>query len=485
MVDGGPAGERTSAPPGGTRLKDTERDEHVPPGGRARRDAAPRRLAAALLAAAVSPVLPGVAHLRAGRVRLGAALLGVQAVLLTAVAIAAGHGRSLVLELSVRPGWLLAVAVGSVVLAGLWAALIIHSYAVLVPEDLSPPLRLAGAAAVSVLCLLAVVPPVTVAHFGRLQRDLVTGTFAEEGGAGAAARPGRPSAPPGGDPWARIPRLNVLLIGGDADVGRPGIRTDSMTLASIDTRTGNTVLLSLPRNLQNVPVWSGRKRIAFPDEELLNAVYETGRERPQVLAGGGRVRDPGAELLKRTVGHILGQPVPYYAMVDMRSFRQIVDAVGGVRVCVAKPIPVPRQQVPAGVLKPGCRRLSGREALWYGRSRTGSSDYARMSRQKCLIWALARQAGPLTVLRSFERLSGVFKRSVSTDVPRRLLPPLVDLAAKIRNAEITSLQFVPPVISTGRPDYGKIRRMAGKAIRDSESGSHGTSGLHILSNSCT
>src|SRR5690606_39452653 len=148
---------------------------------------------------------------------------------------------------------------------------------------------------------------------------------------------------------------------------------------------------------------------------------------------------------------------------------QIVDAVGGVRVCVAKPTPVPRQQVPAGVLKPGCRRLSGREALWYGRSRTGSSDYARMSRQKCLIWALARQAGPLTVLRSFERLSGVFKRSVSTDVPRRLLPPLVDLAAKIRNAEITSLQFVPPVISTGRPDYGKIRRMAGKAIRDSES----------------
>ena len=94
-------------------------------------------------------------------------------------------------------------------------------------------------------------------------------------------------------------------------------------------------------------------------------------------------------------------------------------------------------------MKPGCRRLSGREALWYGRSRTGGSDYARISRQKCLIWALARQAGPLTVLRSFERLSGVFKRSVSTDVPRRLLPPLVDLAAKIRNAEITSLQLSP------------------------------------------
>ncbi|MFS2292087.1 MAG: LCP family protein, partial [Actinomadura sp.] len=378
MVDGGPAGQRTPAPPGETRPEGTERDEHDPPGGRARRDAALRRLVVALLAAAVSPALPGLAHLRAGRVRLGAALLAVQAALLAGAVIAAGHGRSLILELSVSPGWLLALAVGSVVLAGLWAALIIHSYTVLVPEGLSPPLRLAGAVAVSVLCLLAVVPPVTLAHFGRLQRDLVTDTFAEERGAGAAGRPGRPSAPPDGDPWARIPRLDVLLIGGDADVGRPGIRTDSMTLASIDTRTGNTVLLSLPRNLQSVPVWSGRKRIPFPDEELLNAVYETGRRRPEVLAGGGRVRNPGAELLKRTVAHILGRPVPYYAMVDMRSFRQIVDAIGGVRICVGEAIPVPRQQVPAGVLKPGCRRLSGREALWYGRSRTGSSDYARM-----------------------------------------------------------------------------------------------------------
>ncbi|MGP4025403.1 LCP family protein [Actinomadura sp. 3N407] len=487
MFDGGPIGGRTPLLPDDTRPEDGGRDKRHERSRRAerdRRDAALRRLAEALLIAAASPALPGVAHLRAGRVRLGSALIGAQAVLLTAAAICAGHGRSLFLELSVRPGWLLALTAGSTVLAALWAGLIVHSYAVLAPDGLPPLWRLAGGTTVSVLCLLVIVPPLTAAHYGHLQRGLVTSLFTDDrdaaGAGGGAAAPRAAD-----DPWARIPRLNVLLIGGDADVGRPGIRTDSMTLASIDTGTGNTVLLSLPRNLQHVPVWSGSERVPYPSEALLNAVYLDGKRRPGVLAGDGHVRDPGAELLKRTVAHILGRPVPYYAMVDMRSFRQIVDAVGGVRVCVADAVPVPRQQVPSGVLEPGCRTLSGREALWYGRSRTGSSDFDRMGRQKCLMWALAHQAGPLTVLRSFERLTRVFKDSVSTDLPRRLLPPLVELAAKVRNAEITSLQFVPPLISTGRPDYAEIRRMAARAVRDSASGSHKTAGLHILSNSCT
>ncbi|MGH3239240.1 MAG: LCP family protein, partial [Spirillospora sp.] len=425
----------------------------------------------------------GIAHLRAGRVRLGAALLFAQALLLTGAAAAAGEGRSLFLELSVRPGWLLAVAAGAVVLAVLWAALIVHSYAVLVPDGLSPLWRLAGGTTVSVLCLLAVVPPLTVAHYGYLQRDLVESLFTE--GPGPAVHAGASADAHAADPFAGTRRLNVLLIGGDADVGRPGVRTDSMTLASIDTGTGNTLLLSLPRNLQHVPVWSGSRRVPFPPEELLNEVYESGIRDPGVLAGGGHVRNPGAELLKRTVSHILGRPVPYYAMVDMRSFRQIVDAVGGVRVCVSDAVPVPKQQVPAGVLKPGCRKLGGREALWYGRSRTGSNDYARMSRQKCLMWALARQAGPLTVLRSFQRLTKVFKYSVSTDLPQRLLPPLIGLAAKVRTAQVTSLQFVPPVISTWRPDYPLIRRMAARAVRDSAAGAAGTGGLHVLSDGCT
>ncbi|QFG26489.1 LCP family protein [Actinomadura sp. WMMB 499] len=394
-----------------------------------------------------------------------------------------------------RPGWLAAAMGCSVVLALLWALLIVHSYLVLLPDGLAPLWRLAGGTTVSVLCLLVVVPPLTVAHYGHLQREFVDGVFVDGPATPAAPAGGAhgPAPAAGGGPWAGVPRLNVLLLGGDADVGRPGVRTDSMTLASVDTATGDTVLLSLPRNLQHVPVWSGGERVPYPADGLLNSVYEEGTAHPGLLAPDGRtVRDPGAELLKRTVSHILGMPVPYYVMVDMRSFRQIVDAVGGVRVCVDKAIPVPRSQIPAGVLPPGCRTLTGREALWYGRSRTGSSDYVRMGRQKCLLWALARQASPLTVLRSFERLTEVFTESVGTDVPRRLLPALVDLAAGIRDAEVRSLQFVPPLIDPARPDYAAIRAMAARAVREPAAGTGGSPGgaagtarpLPVLADGC-
>lgn len=467
MFDGGTAGggtEPAAAPPDGSP--------------------ALARLAQALLIAAVSPVLPGIAHLRARRAGLGQSLLFGQAVLLSAAALVAGLRPSAFLEVSVRPGWLVVLVLASVVVAALWALLIAHSYAVLMPAGLSPLWRLAGGTTVSVLVLLVIVPPLTVARYGYLQRDLVDSVFSdgpETPGAALARDEGRPGA----GPWARTPRLDVLLIGGDADVHRPGVRTDSMTLASIDTRTGGTLLLGVPRNLQNVPVWSGGGRVPFPKKELLNEVYEYGIAHPGVVAGGERVRNPGAELLKRTVGSIIGRSIPYYAMVDMRSFRQIVDAVGGVRLCVDEPVSVPKQQVTAGVLAPGCRRMNGREALWYGRSRTGSSDYSRMTRQKCLLWALARQAGPLTVLRSFQRLTRVFKYSVNTDLPQGLLPRLVKLAGKVRRAEVTSLQFVPPAITPARPDYPRIRRMTARAIRDAGSGPPPGDGVHILNKSCT
>src|SRR6185295_1847380 len=49
------------------------------------------------------------------------------------------------------------------------------------------------------------------------------------------------------------PRLNILLLGGDAGPGRVGTRTDTVILASINTKTGDTALISLPRNLTHMP----------------------------------------------------------------------------------------------------------------------------------------------------------------------------------------------------------------------------------------
>ena len=69
------------------------------------------------------------------------------------------------------------------------------------------------------------------------------------------------------DPWAGTPRVNVLLLGSDAGADRTGVRTDSMMVASINTRTGDTVLFGLPRNLQNVP---------FPEHDPLHKLFPQG-----------------------------------------------------------------------------------------------------------------------------------------------------------------------------------------------------------------
>jgi hypothetical protein len=144
--------------------------------------------------------------------------------------------------------------------------------------------------------------------------------------------------------------------------------------------------------------------------------------------------------------------------------------MGGVRLTVPEDIVYGR--LSEGRVKAGTRTLSGKEALWYGRSRTNSDDYVRMGRQKCLLRAVARQADPQRVLTRFDQLAAAARRTVSTDIPAELLPAFVKLSGKMRGdgAEITSLQFVPPLISTGNPDFELIKSLTAKAIRTSEKG---------------
>ncbi|MFB4296476.1 hypothetical protein [Actinomadura sp. NTSP31] len=408
-------------------------------GGRARPitgAAAPLRMGEALLIAAVSPVLPGIAHLRAGRVRLGGALLGAQAAALTAAALVSGRYRALFLELSVRPSWLLVLVAACVVLAGLWALLIAHSYAVLAPDGLAPLWRLAGGTTVSVLCLLVIVPPLSLAQYGYVQRDLIRTVFKDAPVASAAvqaaARPGDAAR------WPGTARLNVLLVSFAPRPPREPARVAGITLAAVDTRTGGTTLLSLPGDLRHVPAWSGAGPVPFPPGRPLAAVYREGAAHPELLGDGARVPDPGAELLKRTVAHMIGQEVPYYVKVDARGAGELAATPSG----------------------------------------------AVTAKKGCPFWANIRDAEPLAMLKRYQRLARVLINSVNTDLPRRLLPPLAALAAKIENAEITSLRPAPGRAFAGRADHPALRALAAVAPGRPVPAARAPAGLPILSVSC-
>jgi LCP family protein required for cell wall assembly len=396
-----------------------------------------------------SAVIWGLAHLVSGRRLTGLLLLAAEGALVSAGTIMLSGHRPYLLTLAVRPGWLAGLATGLLMLGLAWAAVIIWSYRLVRPATVT---RLLAAA----LCLLVIVPTIWAARVAYLSGDLVAGVFDTKGSSA----------------WHDKERVNILLLGADAAAGREGVRTDSMNLASIQVRTGRTVILGLPRNLAKVPMPPGPARDLFPfgfagdpplTPGILNEVFQYAEDHPEVVPRHLPAGSRGPKLLKDTVAGILGVPVHHYAMVDMKGFAEIIDAIGGVTVKVREPIVYGARR--EGLIPAGTRKLSGEAALWYGRSRTDTSDYVRMARQKCLLNAVARQADPATVLRSFDRLAGVTRRSVSTDIPQSLLPGLIELSQRVRGSEIKSLQFVPPMINTSFPDYELIRRKTAEALQ--------------------
>jgi polyisoprenyl-teichoic acid--peptidoglycan teichoic acid transferase len=438
---------------------------HAHPSG----TSAGRPVGRSLTIAAASAVLPGLAHWVAGRHR-SAMVIGSLALILVGslVGLAMTTSRTELLRLAVRPGWLAGLIGGSLVVALAWVVLVTGSYRVLGPVRTSGITHAGVVLGLTVLSVLVAAPPVAVARYAYLQHDLITNLFPDDGTGGLAAG-GDGSA--SGNPFAGKDRVTVLLLASDAGPDRSGARTDSMVAASIDTHSGDVVLLSLPRNLQNVPLPQGPLREEWPNgfPDLLNAVYELVTERPNLLAGA---HDRGAEAIKQVVAYILGIPIDYYAMVDLAGFEKFVDALGGVTVTVTERLPIGgltasgARVPPVGYLEPGTRRLNGSQALWYARSRRDSTDYDRMLRQRCLIGAMVRQADPITVLRHFQELTSATKKLASTDIPRSVLPDLVTLGDRMhQESKIRSIAFVPPLIATGNPNYAKIRLLTRRALR--------------------
>ncbi len=416
-----------------------------------------------------SAVVPGLAHWIAGRRRAAAVIFALALALLVGVVVLAlTTSRTELLRMAVRPGWLTVVIVVALVVAVAWVVLVTGSYRVLGPVRQTGIAQAGVILGLSVLSLLVAAPPVAVARYAYLQRDLVTNLFPDED-----PNTGLAAGQDGGgsdEPFAGRDRVTILLLASDAGPDRTGTRTDSMVAASIDTHTGDVTMFSLPRNLENVPMPPGPLREqwsnGFPD--LLNGVYQFVTNQPQLLAGA---RDRGAAGIKSVVSYILGIPIDYYAMVNLEGFNEFIDAIGGVTINVTQRLPIGglladgTRVPPVGYLEPGVQHLTGTQAQWYARSRRDGTDYDRMLRQRCLIGAMVQQATPGNVLKHFQELSSATKKLAETDIPRSVLPDLISLGDKMHGgSSIRSLAFVPPIIHTGDPDYAKIRRLVREAM---------------------
>jgi LCP family protein required for cell wall assembly len=428
-------------------------------------------LGRALALTFASALVWGVAHLSAGRRLAGGALMALYAALIAGLVVAGlTVSKNRFEQIAVQHTWLDSITIGIIVLALIWATIVLRSYQVLRPDGLAVATRIVSGALVAVFMVLVCTPLVWAAHYTHVYRSALTTVFHGDHNAKPIDTD---------NPWKNTPRINVLLLGGDGAGDRTGIRTDSITVASINTTTGNTVMLGVPRNLQDVPM-PPRLHSQFPDhftgdapndQGLINEIYQYAEDHPSVMPGYPK-GERGPELDSQVVGHLLGIKIDYYIVVNLFGFADIVNAVGGVKIRVAQDIPYGGPEdgsAPTGVIKAGYRKLNGYDALWYGRSRTASDDFARMARQKCLLRAIAQQADPQKVLSRFEQIAAAVQKTVSTNIPPELLPALVKLSGTMKHgADIRSLLFVPPLINTGDPNVALMRRLTATAIAEND-----------------
>ncbi|KQY56490.1 transcriptional regulator [Nocardioides sp. Root140] len=335
-----------------------------------------------------------------------------------------------------------------------WAALFVDAWRLGQPLTLVKNQRLMAVGVNGVLCFTVAGTLLFGAHLVTVQRDFAA-MFAN----------GKVSD-------AEHGRYNVLLMGGDSGAGRWGLRPDSMTIASIDEETGRTVLIGLPRNLENFKFKKGSVMDEqFPDGFDCEGCYLNG---VSTWAGDhtdlfGKSKSPGIDATIMAVEGITDLKINYWAMVNLQGFKDLVDAVGGVTVTVRDRIPVGGLGSDVtGYIEPGTRKLNGHDALWYARSREGSDDYSRMARQKCMMNAMATQVSPQKVVSNFGEIAEAGGSMIETNLPRSEFATFIDLALKAKDQKISSVSIVPPAINTADPDLAKIKAMVKKGIDKAE-----------------
>ena len=410
-------------------------------------------------------LIPGSAQALAGSRRLGKVGLAATIIgwILVVVAIAVlVTGRATALTVVTNPWVLLLAQVIAAAYLVLWIVLTIDTIRLLRLPRLPAGARL-GVPAAALVVLIAFIGAgaygVTAAS---ATRSAIGSVFA-----GTAAVP-----PVDG-------RYNILLLGGDDGADREGLRPDSVTVASVDATTGETVLIGLPRDLKDVP---------FPEDSPMHALFPDGFKKcqaspcmlnsiytevsvfhpelyPDAAANGSR---PGWEATKDAAEAITGLEIQYLVTVDMAGFQQLIDALGGVTINVTQRIPIGGSEDLRDVkawIEPGVQHLDGNWALWYARARHGSSDYDRMNRQKDVEEAVLRQFDPLTVMSKFQGIAAAGSQVLSTTVPDSMVGTFLDLALKAKDTQIQRLDMTPANdIDPDQPDWAYIRSLVDQAV---------------------
>lgn len=250
--------------------------------------------------------------------------------------------------------------------------------------------------------------------------------------------------------------FNVLLVGSDSRAGLTeeekesfgaddetaegpvtGERADTLILARVDPQTNRITMVQFPRDLY-VP-------IAGAGENKINSALQ-GKD--------------GRTTLVQTVRDLTGLPVNNYAQVNIAGFRNLVDAINGVKICITEPIPfddatgieVTEEELPVV-------EFDGERALRFVRSRTVGGDFERIqNQQKFLSAAIGKvtSVGTFLNLGRFRGLYSAAQDNVKTDDETGLME-LYDILKNFQSFNPENYEaYTAPNLGIGRNEAGSV-----------------------------
>lgn len=242
--------------------------------------------------------------------------------------------------------------------------------------------------------------------------------------------------------------MHIMVMGVDRrsdDVGR----SDTLMTVTINKTQGKAEILSLPRDT----------RVAIEDNgyDKINHAYAYG----------------GSSLTRKTVESLLGVPMDYYILIDVKAFERIIDAMDGVDIDVEKRMYYEDPWDDNGGLVidlyPGMQHMDGEKAIQYVRYRDGEGDIGRISRQQHFMKAVMEKMLSPSILPKLPQLMEEVRSAVETDMPLTEMVSLAQLMPTIREQgmESTMVPGTPAFledISYWLPDIMKLREIVAQQM---------------------
>lgn len=243
--------------------------------------------------------------------------------------------------------------------------------------------------------------------------------------------------------------LNILFMGIDARDTKSNSRSDTMILASINTKTKKVAMISIPRDTHI--------KNSFGRSDKINSVNYV----------------KGPEAACEEVGKLLDTRVDYYVVTNFAGFGKIVDALGGVHINVENDMhhADPINPELAINLHKGYQYMDGKTALAYVRYRGGpTADIGRTQRQQQFIKALAKEMVQAKTVLKLPKLLPEIRKYIHTNIPFKDMLYLATVAKDFEDSGAIVAQTLPgyPYTdpSTGASYWEVDRETASTIIED-------------------